>query len=293
MEQKIWHIVVAEVELEAAEAVESAFNLLNAAGTASFRPARSDSKTISISGYFEECPSEKSVRAVISESLLIAGHAPDQLIGVSFDKIREQDWLAEWKKGWKPTQCGRFLIAPPWDRGPFPTDVFVIRIEPGMAFGTGTHETTRLCLAAIGEILRPGWSVLDVGTGTGILAIAAAKVMGSRGHGIVGIDNDPVAVKIAKENAELNETPEIAFREGTVDAEKHSFEVVVANLTLDVILPILPALLSRAKKALILSGILYEQAPEISAALKGLGIERFTVCRDGEWIAVTAARTSD
>ncbi|MER3430084.1 MAG: hypothetical protein C4324_03390 [Blastocatellia bacterium] len=293
MKKKTWDVVVAEVAIEAAEAAESAFNLLNASGTASSWAARSDSKTISITGYFEKGPSPADVRLAIRDALITAGHKPDLLLGLSSDIIIEQDWLAEWKKGWKATRSGRFIIAPPWDSGPFPAAAFVIRIEPGMAFGTGTHETTRLCLAAIGDLLQPGCSVLDVGTGTGILAIAAAKMLGSYGRGVVGIDNDPLAVEIARQNALLNETPEIAFRSGTIETEKSSYDVVVANLTLDVILPALQRLLSLAKNNLILSGILVEQLPEITAMLKANGVKDRSVLRDGDWVAIIVARRDD
>src|SRR4029079_18467199 len=88
-------------------------------------------------------------------------------------EVPDRDWLAEWKRGWQPVEVGRFIIAPPWSE--ISVNRIVIRIEPGMAFGTGTHETTRLCLKAIEKYFRGG-SFLDVGTGTGILAMAAAKL---------------------------------------------------------------------------------------------------------------------
>ena len=100
---------------------------------------------------------------------------------MSLREVADEDWLGEWKKSWQPVAVGeRFLIAPPWSVIDDARDRIVIRIEPGMAFGTGTHETTRLCLSAIEEYFA-GESFLDVGTGTGILAIAAAKLFLKRG----------------------------------------------------------------------------------------------------------------
>src|SRR5205085_3138018 len=100
--------------------------------------------------------------------------------------VEEIDWLAEWKKHWQPTEVGRFVIAPPWQEID-PGDKILIQIEPNMAFGTGTHETTQLCLDAISELYRPQLTFLDVGTGTGILAIAAAKLGGDQ---VLACDTD-------------------------------------------------------------------------------------------------------
>src|SRR5258705_13674605 len=134
---------------------------------------------------------------------------------MSVRDIADHDWLAEWKKNWHPVEVGRFLIAPPWSELPQSHNRLIIRIEPGMAFGTGTHETTSLCLAAIDKYFAGG-SFLDVGTGTGILAIAAAKLFPDS-H-IEACDTDPDAVAIASENARLNGVAErINFRVGTVE----------------------------------------------------------------------------
>src|SRR5439155_25110506 len=138
-------------------------------------------------------------------------------------EIEDRDWLAEWKKDWRPVQVGRFIIAPPWlesvprASAGGSSEAIVIHIDPGMAFGTGTHETTRLCLKAI-EKYFSGGSFLDVGTGTGILAIAAAKMFADA-H-IAACDTDAEAIAIAKENARLNDVADkIDFQVGSVDEE--------------------------------------------------------------------------
>src|SRR5258708_29342780 len=111
--------------------------------------------------------------------------------------VADEDWLGEWKKSWQPVEVGaRFIIAPPWVEVSHEPNRCVIRIEPGMAFGTGTHETTRLCLVAI-EKYFAGGSFLDVGTGTGILAIAAAKLFPSAR--LEACDTDADAITIASE----------------------------------------------------------------------------------------------
>jgi ribosomal protein L11 methyltransferase len=155
-----------------------------------------------------------------------------------------------------------------------------------MAFGTGTHETTRLCLAAI-EKYFAGRSFLDVGTGTGILAIAAAKLY-THAH-IEACDTDAEALKIARENAHLNgvAVEQIAFHVGTVDEGTSSAECVCANLTADVMAPLLPALINVTCERLILSGMLDHQTEFMLARLREHGIaEPLEILTDGEWAAV-------
>ena len=201
-------------------------------------------------------------------------------------EVVDQDWLGEWKKSWQPVEVGeRFIIAPPWAEIPDEHGRIVIRIEPGMAFGTGTHETTRLCLAAI-EKYFAGGSFLDVGTGTGILAIAAAKLFPDAR--IEACDTDAEAIAIARENARLNGVAEkITFRVGTIEETTASADLVCANLTADVIATILPALLSATCGHLVLSGILDSQAEAVNARLLECGVsEPCETMQDGEWVAI-------
>jgi ribosomal protein L11 methyltransferase len=153
-----------------------------------------------------------------------------------------------------------------------------------MAFGTGTHETTRLCLKAIEKYFRGG-SFLDVGTGTGILAIAAAKM--SPDARVEAVDTDADAVEIARENARLNGVgKQIEFRVGSVTERTSSADLVCANLTAPVIVELLPALLGATCGQLILSGILAEQMKMVQSRLLELGADGFTTDQDGEWIAM-------
>jgi ribosomal protein L11 methyltransferase len=200
-------------------------------------------------------------------------------------EVVDQDWLTEWKKSWQPVPVGqRFIIAPPWSTVP-EDDRIVIRIEPGMAFGTGTHETTRLCLQAI-EKYFDGSSFLDVGTGTGILAITAAKL--NPNARIEACDTDPGAVEIALENARLNDVgPNISFRIGTVDDAQSSADCVCANLTADVIVELLPQLIGATCGRLILSGILQTQTDRVVDELRQQGIAQpLEVAFDGEWSCI-------
>jgi ribosomal protein L11 methyltransferase len=198
--------------------------------------------------------------------------------------VAQRDWLEEWKQGWQPVEIGRFLIAPPWSDIDERADRLIIRIEPGMAFGTGTHETTRLCLNAIQQHYRGG-SFLDVGTGTGILAIAAAKLF-PHAH-IEACDTDEDAIAIARENAALNGVlDQINFRAGSVDDSTASADLVCANLTADVIAQMISTLVGLSCGKLILSGILETQIEMVQAGLHACGVDEFEIAQDGEWVAV-------
>ncbi|HEX2271529.1 MAG TPA: 50S ribosomal protein L11 methyltransferase, partial [Pyrinomonadaceae bacterium] len=195
-------------------------------------------------------------------------------------EVENRDWLEEWKKSWQPVEVGRFIIAPPWTKlGDGARDKITIRIEPGMAFGTGTHETTRLCLQAI-EKHFAGGSFLDIGTGTGILAIAAAKMFPDAR--VQACDTDAEAIEIARTNAQANDV-NIEFRVGSVEETTPSADLVCANLTADVIQQILPTLLGVTCGKLILSGILETQIEPIVEALNRSEVE---IEQDGEWIAI-------
>jgi len=198
-------------------------------------------------------------------------------------EVPQHDWLEEWKQNWQPVEIGRFLIAPPWSHLGEVHDRLIIRIEPGMAFGTGTHETTRLCLAAIQKHFTGG-SFLDVGTGTGILAIAAAKLF-PEAH-IEACDTDETAIEIARENAAANGVTQIDFWVGSVAESTASADLVCANLTADVITQILPALVGVTCGKLILSGILETQVEMVQAALHDNGIDDFEIEQDGEWVSL-------
>ncbi|HEX8852740.1 MAG TPA: 50S ribosomal protein L11 methyltransferase, partial [Pyrinomonadaceae bacterium] len=206
-------------------------------------------------------------------------------------EVADRDWLAEWKKSWRPVEVGeRFLVAPSWSEVADGAGRILIRIEPGMAFGTGTHETTRLCLAAVEKHFRGGGSFLDVGTGTGILAIAAAKL--SEDATVEACDTDPVAVTVAHENARANGVAErINFRVGSLeDDPEASAAFVCANLTADVLLPMLPALLRTTHERLVISGLLDTQETTVGARLSELGAGDYEVAREGEWVAIIIKR---
>jgi len=237
----------------------------------------------SVTAYFPEVPDRELVRNELFEALRIYDLPSSSVRDMNLREVADRDWLEEWKQNWQPVEIGRFIIAPPWSDLGDVHDRLVIRIEPGMAFGTGTHETTRLCLDAI-QTHFAGGSFLDVGTGTGILAIAAAKLFPQAS--IEACDTDETAIAIARENAQLNGVEQINFWAGSIDDSTASADLVVANLTADVITSIMPALVGVTCGKLILSGILETQLEMVQASLHDRGIDQFEVEQRGEWMAL-------
>jgi len=284
---KIWRAFEVSTLRDAREAIEYGLMEAGAQGT----ETREINGTVSITGYFGGQPGENEIRAALLDALRIYGAPAASLIDLRAHEVPDRDWLAEWKKDWQPVEVGRFIIAPPWiESEPPPVaggptrDRITIRINPGMAFGTGTHETTRLCLKAIEKHFRGG-SFLDVGTGTGILAIAAARMFPQAR--IEGCDTDPEAIEIAKENAHLNDAAEhIAFSIGSVDEQTASASLVCANLTAPVIVELLPSLLAATCGRLVLCGILDSQIELVQERLRDLGAEALEIDQEGEWVAI-------
>lgn len=280
---KSWFALDATIESEAREAVEYALMEAGSLGTES---QDGDEGFTRVLAYFDAPPERERIRAALFAAMRLYALPSSSVRHFELSEVADRDWLGEWKKSWQPVMVGRrFIIAPPWSEIKETHDRLVIRIEPGMAFGTGTHETTRLCLTAIEKYFEGG-RFLDVGTGTGILAIAAALL--SKGSRIEACDTDRDAIKIACENARLNNVRErISFRVGTVTETTASADLVCANLTADVIAPLLPALTGATCGHLILSGILDSQAEMIQTRLHELGISQVTeISTDGEWVAI-------
>ena len=286
MNDEKWYSLEITTAPEAAEAIEFALNSLNALGTSINHLRKANTESVTVIGYFNVLPDHEELQDELHYAFRSYGHDEEIMSSVERREIENTDWLAEWKKHWKPTTIGRFVIAPPWFEVNEPA-MIVIRIEPNMAFGTGTHETTQLCLAEVDKSYLPGESFLDVGTGTGILAIAAAKLGATN---IFACDTDADSVKIARENSEANGVGWISFDNASIADQTAAYDFVCANLTIDVILPMLDLLLAKTKRMLVMSGILAEQESMIVAGLAERGISNQRIERLGEWISVTVQR---
>lgn len=284
MNGKKWYAAEVLAPPNAQEAIEYGLMEGGALGTETLNL---NGAQITVLGYFDKEPEIEDTQACVRDALRIYNLPPETSWELSIREVPDRDWLAEWKKSWKPVEVGRFIIAPPWIESPTSSQIpapVIIKIEPGMAFGTGTHETTRLCLKAIEKYFR-GASFLDVGTGTGILAIAAAKI--STGARIEACDTDVEAIEIAKDNARLNGVADrVEFRVGSVEAKTASADFVCANLTAPVIVHLLPELLGATCGRLVLSGILDSQIEMVRSRLDELGATLLETDQDGEWVAL-------
>ncbi len=203
-------------------------------------------------------------------------------------EVDEEDWAHAWKKHYSTFRIGsRIVIRPSWlDYQPSDADV-VISLDPGAAFGTGLHPTTRRCVELLEQIVRPGSRVLDVGTGSGILALAAVGLGAER---IVAVDVDPIAVDAARSNVHLNQADDrVEVLQGSIDAVRagETFDVVVANIIARVILELAPRLTERVRHGgfLLVGGIIDERADEVAASLERLGLvlDRYV---DDDWITL-------
>ncbi len=280
-----WFALQIEADPASSEAIEHALNEMDALGTEINHLRKGPSDAVTVSGFFDHDPDIEAAREQLNLILPVYDLDETAIVSVESHIVEQTDWLAEWKKHWKPTTIGRFVVTPPWEAVNEP-DKIVISIEPNMAFGTGTHQTTQLCLQAIGDNYDASQSFLDVGTGTGILAIGVAK-LADPAVKILACDTDTDSVKIAIENAFLNGVGEqIEFYEGSVGDDTPKFDFVCANLTIDVIVPILGPLITKTKSTLLLSGILLTQQEMIADALQKFDITNFEIAVSGEWISV-------
>lgn len=212
---------------------------------------------------------------------------------LEISELQEEDWANKWKENFKPFHItDDIVIKPTWESYQSAADEIIIEIDPGQAFGTGHHVTTSSCLEAIEANLTPQTSVLDLGTGTGILAIAAAK-LGARE--ILGLDIDSTAVEAAQANAALNGVAgEIDFLQGNLVADvEQNYDLVVANILPHIILELIPNLKKVMDKdsTFILSGIVVEKLDEIKHALAENGFVINNVIQKSEenddWVTIT------
>lgn len=200
----------------------------------------------------------------------------------------DSEWKDNWKKHYKLFQISkRVIVKPSWEELKPPSDNVIVEIDPGMAFGTGTHETTRLCAAMLDEIIEGGEKVLDLGCGTGILGIIAAKLGAFR---VTCADIDEIACKTAMENIRNNGVDsKVAVIHGSLnDIKRERYDIIVINIITDVILSLLPLLdeYCTEETNIILSGIIQERKNEITDAVAKSGYSIKQELSDGEWIAV-------
>ena len=216
---------------------------------------------------------------------------------ITESQTEDKDWINNWKQYFHQFYVDDILIIPSWEEvKPEDKDKMIIHIDPGTAFGTGMHETTQLCMRQLKKYVKDGMEILDVGTGSGILSIAALKL------GAVGTDLDPCAISATRENLEANQIPEgsMDVMIGNIIDDKavqdqvgyEKYDIVTANILADVLIPLTPVICHQMKPGAlyITSGILDVKEDVVVKAVKDAGLEVLEVTHQGEWVSVTARK---
>lgn len=207
--------------------------------------------------------------------------------------VEDEEWATAWKKHFKPVRVGRIVIKPTWEELDAGPDDVIVEIDPGMAFGTGYHPTTQLCLLALQDLVKGGEVVLDMGTGSAVLAIAAAKLGAAR---VVGLDYDSVAVEVAEENvrqAGLEDVIQIGRAESPMAFEGQA-DLITANIIAKVLVDMAEELAAKTKPGgkCVASGIVHERADDVVNAFAAVGLDVVERRVDGDWVALVCERVA-
>lgn len=212
---------------------------------------------------------------------------------VSIVEVNEEDWATAWKQYYHPVKISeRFTIVPTWEEYvPVSTDELIIELDPGMAFGTGTHPTTVMCLQGLEKVVKEGDTVIDIGTGSGVLSIGAALLGAKSVH---ALDLDEVAVRSAQENAALNKVDDkvSVFHGNLLDTVKEPADVVVANILAEIIMSFTDDAFSVVKPGglYVTSGIIGAKRDDVKVALEASGFVIEEVLLMEDWVAIIARR---
>jgi ribosomal protein L11 methyltransferase len=249
-----------------------------------------------VTGYFpDDIRIEKRCK-ILEEKLLQFKEKLGLVYRVSYKELDEEDWAHSWKAYFWPQKIGRNLVVKPtWRDYRADSGEMVIELDPGMAFGTGTHPTTTMCVAMIEKYLKRGDSFLDVGTGSGILLIAAAKLDAGN---VCGVDNDQTAVEIAAGNLKLNGFKAQRMRVicgDLVEGIREKYDIVAANILSHVILDLLKVIRRVLKSGgvFICSGIVDKNEEQVVASMKNIGFEILEISSQDEWVAIAGRLMAD
>lgn len=245
-----------------------------------------------VKGYFNKEENIDNLKLYIADKLSLLEEMGIDVgeAKVLINSVNQEDWANNWKKYYKPVRIGEHIIIKPiWEEYNREPEDIVIELDPGMAFGTGTHETTRMCVQALEKYVRPENRVFDIGTGSGILAITAAKL---KAREVVAVDLDPVAVDSAKENVGFNNLDNIHVLQGNLmDVVNNKADIVIANIIAEVII-----LLAEDVGKFIVpgglfisSGIIRERKDDVVKKLEACGFHIVETNYDGEWVCLVSS----
>ncbi len=269
------------------ESLEAATAILLDAGCQGV--AEDSSKPKTLIAFMEDTPEFDAKFQELSGKLSeISQFGLEPPTSITTHRVNEADWANEWKKYFKPMEIGETLvIKPSWEDYDGERTRIILELDPGQAFGTGGHATTRLCLIALEDYIHPGDKVADVGTGSGILSIAAAKLGAGEVH---ATDIDSLPRRVARENAELNGVADrVTVHEmEEFDSLVSNCDLVVANIIADTIIELMPSFHTRLKEdgILITSGIVEERLNDVQCAAEKLGFHLLEIREEDIWRAL-------
>lgn len=307
-----WAEISIQTTQEATEAVADLFHELGASGVViedpelinSYRrsgtwdycdiPESLEPEIVTIKAYLpvDDLLDDK-LRLFESQVNNLAQHDLDKGRGcINCREVQDEDWAMSWKAYYHPIKVGeRIVIKPSWEEYEVLAGDVIIELDPGMAFGTGTHHTTSMCVRCLEDLIQPDSVVFDIGTGSGVLAVAAAKLGAST---VIAVDLDPIAVKVATDNIEANQVGSIvSVRLGDLlTGVEGQADVIVANIVADVIIRMLPDVLARLKAGghLCASGIISDRMADVTAAMLAEGLLVEKVVEEGGWAAMVASK---
>lgn len=257
----------------------------------------SDSEEVLVKGYLpltgDFANTMASIRSAIKRLPVFGLNVGSGSVSVS--NVKEEDWANSWKVFYKTEKVGKHIvIKPSWEAYEPKGEDIVIELDPGMAFGTGTHPTTTMCLRSLEEYIRGGETVFDLGTGSGVLSIAAAKLGAVR---VYATDKDPVAVEAAQENIKRNglEGKIKIFQSETLELLPNGVDLVVANIIADVIIKLSKDIFQKMKSGgvFISSGIISHRFDDVKEGLITTGFAIKDILDEGEWVAIIARKDAD
>ncbi|TWH48759.1 50S ribosomal protein L11 methyltransferase [Sporomusa sp. KB1] len=309
-----WSEISIQTSHEATEAVANIFHDLGASGVVIEDPELINTYRRSGSWDYCDIPEELETEVVTIKAYLPVDEFLDDKLRVfeerfnslkehDLDKgrgcihcreVQEEDWASSWKEYFHPVRVSEHIvIKPSWEEYLPVEDDIIIELDPGMAFGTGTHHTTSMCIRALEDVIKPGHTVFDVGTGSGILSVAAAKLGAALVH---AIDLDPVAVRVATENVTFNKVVDtVTITQGDLlTGVTGKADVIVANIIANIIIKMLPDVRNRLANTgvFIASGIISERLSDVTQALIENEFVIDKVIEEGGWVAIVANSVS-